>query len=748
MAGFVTRPKPPAWDDTGTNVLADLAGVLKQHFVDPVMGTDDQWALAQFKAQAGDDSMLRALLQNPMAGWATPQPNDEPAPGTPEHKQWFHDQAMNQVMQLTGSGVIAGEGALGAGLIPHGQWYRGADNMRRFEVPDYGSKFDMPGVQQYIDERNKVAPDMHVIGEVGEVLDHPELYKHYPELKNLPVFIAPTVGEHAMHPTNGGQYIRPTDALPQGGIMLNPHEAVRDEHGNMLTDEHGEPHTRPASGDELHAVLMHEINHYIQDKEGFAPGTGVEQVGAQLKNAQAQIDAKITHLRQTAPGHPDIAKLINESDNIDQLLKYDPYHLYSTTAGEVESFNVEDRMNAGKEALSAGVPPDEIARRLGLPTKTQGTPNEKQLVFPSPNRIKLQPVDHTPETAPMPGPNSGPMMVRGFHGTPHDFDEFSNHAIGTGEGAQSFGWGHYFAGNPKVAADYARKLGNPAKPIINKMLDLGDYQEGDDLMGVVDNAIKAGKFTPVETRFLNALKADDWLGFDTPHEAVREAIHNRGGFELSQETKDATDALPKGQTLEVAMKPDEHELLDWDKALHEQHPDIQKILQDKLGAVITDKPGGSFYRELAYKQPGFGHDPNYKAASEQLHSAGIPGLKFLDQGSRGNGGVPVSHVGASWSPTNKIKITGYEPDDKGFKPVAENDFHSWDMIEQKLGKDVASQLKEGLNEKRTMRIPLKQPTDLGTRNYVIFDPSNIKITAKNGKRLIPVDHDPFAEPTK
>lgn len=47
-----------------------------------------------------------------------------------------------------------------------------------------------------------------------------------------------------------------------------------------------------------------------------------------------------------------------------------------------------------------------------------------------------------------------------FHGTPHDFDEFSTEAIGTGTGAQVFGWGMYFSDSQKVADDYRTSLCN------------------------------------------------------------------------------------------------------------------------------------------------------------------------------------------------------------------------------------------------------------------------------------------------
>jgi len=46
-----------------------------------------------------------------------------------------------------------------------------------------------------------------------------------------------------------------------------------------------------------------------------------------------------------------------------------------------------------------------------------------------------------------------------FHGSPHKFTEFADKAIGSGEGAQLFGHGHYITDSPGVAKWYADTLG-------------------------------------------------------------------------------------------------------------------------------------------------------------------------------------------------------------------------------------------------------------------------------------------------
>jgi hypothetical protein len=57
-----------------------------------------------------------------------------------------------------------------------------------------------------------------------------------------------------------------------------------------------------------------------------------------------------------------------------------------------------------------------------------------------------------------------------YHGSPYDFAKFSNEAIGTGEGAQAHGMGHYAAVNKNVAEGYRQRLGGyeyDGKPVLN-----------------------------------------------------------------------------------------------------------------------------------------------------------------------------------------------------------------------------------------------------------------------------------------
>lgn len=57
-----------------------------------------------------------------------------------------------------------------------------------------------------------------------------------------------------------------------------------------------------------------------------------------------------------------------------------------------------------------------------------------------------------------------------WHGSPHVFDRFSTDYIGTGEGAQSYGWGLYFTDKEGIARSYA-KNNHDAKFIENKAIN-------------------------------------------------------------------------------------------------------------------------------------------------------------------------------------------------------------------------------------------------------------------------------------
>ena len=58
----------------------------------------------------------------------------------------------------------------------------------------------------------------------------------------------------------------------------------------------------------------------------------------------------------------------------------------------------------------------------------------------------------------------GPVTIKAYHGTPHKVDKFSTEKVGTGEGAQAYGWGIYVSDRLEVADSYRTALARGTMP--------------------------------------------------------------------------------------------------------------------------------------------------------------------------------------------------------------------------------------------------------------------------------------------
>jgi hypothetical protein len=219
-------------------------------------------------------------------------------------------------------------------------------------------------------------------------------------------------------------------------------------------------------------------------------------------------------------------------------------------------------------------------------------------------------------------------FINAYHGSPHDFEKFDLSKIGTGEGAQAYGHGLYFAENEGVAKGYKEALAGGNDPMMAMAKDALRRANGDGKLAA--DQLRSGLFQ------------------DRP-----------GVAELAD--KLASGWKPEGKMYQVAIKASPEHFLDWDKPLGEQHPKVQEILKGIPGRKVTgdsvyDAPYRDrlsvqdFYHTLAKDmvpaedlRPGFdARSPH--AAMNALREAGIPGIKYLDQGSRGKGDGTRNYV--------------------------------------------------------------------------------------------------------
>ena len=231
------------------------------------------------------------------------------------------------------------------------------------------------------------------------------------------------------------------------------------------------------------------------------------------------------------------------------------------------------------------------------------------------------------------GGEVGALQQPAYHGTPHSFTRFDSSKIGTGEGAQAYGHGLYFAENKNIAKGY--QSGLSYKDIVRKFREeLPDDADFDEVLEMAE----VGEFSGNMNDVVKALAKDDWLGFDYPAQAITAAFKNLDDYDPSPELTDAVNNY--GNLYQVDI-PDEviDKMLDWDKPLSEQ-PEAWEKLKPLETQIRKSFPsfdglhatGKHFYQAYVDHRGG-----DAVAASEALKAAGIPGIKYLDAGSRTEG---------------------------------------------------------------------------------------------------------------
>jgi len=201
--------------------------------------------------------------------------------------------------------------------------------------------------------------------------------------------------------------------------------------------------------------------------------------------------------------------------------------------------------------------------------------------------------------------------ITAYHGSPHSFDQFDINKLGTGEGAQAYGHGLYFAGNEKIAKSYRDKLSMGASSI-----------DGRPMADIAEEKYKLpyGQSPTIEHNIADIVSSYG--------DNARPVMQNRYPELLSAyDNMVSSGRISSGHMYKVKLNVKPHELLDWDKPLSEQHPNISDKINNVVRLTQSERerlPIRSVLELLG--------DP--KTASEKLLGAGIKGIRYLDAGSR------------------------------------------------------------------------------------------------------------------
>ena len=247
-----------------------------------------------------------------------------------------------------------------------------------------------------------------------------------------------------------------------------------------------------------------------------------------------------------------------------------------------------------------------------------------------------------------------------YHGSPYEFERFDSSKIGTGEGAQAFGYGHYLAENEGVARSYRDKLTN-----LGDYIKLGNYEYDPATLRnyindpkELDKDIKLVKSQLEKTKklFQNSPNGETHI-----NSAQQYVDHYEN---LKRIPMDQWPEIPQGHMYQVRVKAKPEHFLDWDAPLSEQSDHVKNVfgvndmlqhdlkIDEKIKEFVSkvksekDKPSDQdkLTVKLLEKQkhkphliPGANFAPKNNEEAEKLQTAGIPGIKYFDRDSRSVG---------------------------------------------------------------------------------------------------------------
>jgi hypothetical protein len=275
-------------------------------------------------------------------------------------KTWNHgNAALAKHMELQGENPEAIWKATGT--------FRGPDDLWRQEIPDLNMKYsaspvrsrqyeidrkrygqaidkattqdELQAAQKYYEKQRK-NNSLNFIGKAQEFVDHPELFQAYPELANYAF--------RELEPTHK-KFTAPENVY---GFYSPGRQSI-----TVNTDA---PFKR--------STALHELQHAIQEIEGWQGGSSPQEMAARLadrniaKTREADLLQSIQNMQKTLP--PSANNLIltegQKLKNIQDFLnktkqlegETDPYDAYRKVSGEEEARMIQARRDYPEEKLT------------------------------------------------------------------------------------------------------------------------------------------------------------------------------------------------------------------------------------------------------------------------------------------------------------------------------------------------------------------------------------------------------------
>ena len=544
-------------------------------------------------------------------------------------------------------------------------WERGSDGKWRYETSDIKPK----PFEEWMNKKNL---------KLGDIIDSDSgLFEMYPELKDFKV----TRGKGKS--TNAAIY------TGLGKIEINfskfkPYMSI--------------PSNREKIDGILHRVINHEIQHAIQDSEGFAQGVSPNAFSPdapigklrEMEEADGRMVERYNAMSYTEKALGEGVRLkeriLENRKEYNALASKYRFGMdgYTRAAGEVEARNTEKRIGMTEEE-----------RRASLASETEDVAREDQILLG---------VDNADGEM-----NTGSVREhRVYHGSGADFDAFDHSHMGEGEGAQAYGWGTYVTEVEGIGRTYAEQNATTHNDALRAL-----QHDVDAISDQLNRHRDDLKYDEEQLKRANEWRAEAELDYELFKDEAEELKEKYG--ESSPEYRNHlfndiyTDEMKRAQS---SVKSTEESI----QYRKEKIAELEKALKDKQ-AEIDELP---------------------KEFPRHLYTVEIPddnGSNYLDWN-----GHPAESL---------LKDVGSFLESNGFERVQDNPGRyekgeSTVVLNPKAtGADLYAELQKALgSDKKASQalaesgcIGIKYPADNmrggrkdGAKNYVIFNENDAKIT--------------------
>jgi len=166
-----------------------------------------------------------------------------------------------------------------AAVLKETGWFKGGDGKWRFEIDDSAASLRPPN-RQAVDWMQGHGSAEYPVGGVANVLDHEKLFAAYPDLADIPARLK-TGDSGSYFPNNGFGEAFTLPANFVGGQYKSPQTTLE--------------------------KTLHELQHAVQKREGFAPGMPSGSLG--YSQAPGEIEARLVEARRQLSAAQRAARL-------------------------------------------------------------------------------------------------------------------------------------------------------------------------------------------------------------------------------------------------------------------------------------------------------------------------------------------------------------------------------------------------------------------------------------------------------